>query len=244
MLVLNVPFAEKDEAKSLGARWEPMLKAWYVPVGVPEHIFTRWAEPDKQPSQAAAQRGIIAEALGTRNLFVDMIPQSAWFSNLRSEITPDEWQRVKAKTFKAALHRCEVCLGIGQQWPVECHERFNYDDATGIQTLLGTIALCPACHEVTHFGLARIKNRDGIATEHMMKITSCSAQDVANHVNAAMQTWKRRSKLQWILDATWLTGFIETSAATQLKIDGHRRGGERQVQHWQKKIQAGYCPSQ
>lgn len=27
---LNVPFAEKDEAKALGARWDPARKRWYV----------------------------------------------------------------------------------------------------------------------------------------------------------------------------------------------------------------------
>lgn len=30
---LKVPFAEKDEAKSLGARWDPQAKVWYVPEG-------------------------------------------------------------------------------------------------------------------------------------------------------------------------------------------------------------------
>ena len=27
---LSVPFAEKDEAKALGARWDPARKCWYV----------------------------------------------------------------------------------------------------------------------------------------------------------------------------------------------------------------------
>lgn len=27
---LSVPFAEKDEAKALGARWDPVRKCWYV----------------------------------------------------------------------------------------------------------------------------------------------------------------------------------------------------------------------
>lgn len=29
-LLLNVPYAEKDDAKSLGARWNPQIKKWYV----------------------------------------------------------------------------------------------------------------------------------------------------------------------------------------------------------------------
>lgn len=29
-LLLDVPYSEKDEAKKLGARWNPELKKWYV----------------------------------------------------------------------------------------------------------------------------------------------------------------------------------------------------------------------
>ncbi|MDG6346382.1 DUF5710 domain-containing protein [Glaesserella parasuis] len=30
---LNVPYAEKDEAKSLGAKWDKFKKKWYMPAG-------------------------------------------------------------------------------------------------------------------------------------------------------------------------------------------------------------------
>ena len=40
--VLNVPFAEKDEAKQLGARWDPKRRKWYVPPGVDAALFARW----------------------------------------------------------------------------------------------------------------------------------------------------------------------------------------------------------
>lgn len=39
---LTVPFSQKDEAKSLGARWDPNLKTWYVPEGVEPGPFARW----------------------------------------------------------------------------------------------------------------------------------------------------------------------------------------------------------
>ena len=42
MKVLKVPYAEKDEAKALGARWNPTRKSWYVPDGVPVEPFERW----------------------------------------------------------------------------------------------------------------------------------------------------------------------------------------------------------
>jgi hypothetical protein len=39
---LNVPFAQKDEAKALGAKWDAAKKKWYVPPGVAVEQFERW----------------------------------------------------------------------------------------------------------------------------------------------------------------------------------------------------------
>ncbi len=39
---LDVPFAEKDEAKKLGARWDPAQKTWYVPEGQDSAPFQKW----------------------------------------------------------------------------------------------------------------------------------------------------------------------------------------------------------
>ncbi len=39
---LKVPFAEKDEAKKLGARWDPARKLWYVENKDDMSPFERW----------------------------------------------------------------------------------------------------------------------------------------------------------------------------------------------------------
>lgn len=45
---LIVPFAEKDEAKRLGARWDPVQKVWFVSEHSDPALFRRWfpAPPD------------------------------------------------------------------------------------------------------------------------------------------------------------------------------------------------------
>ncbi len=45
---LTVPFAQKDEAKGLGAKWDPARKLWYVPEGVDTGTFKRWYSSDPQ----------------------------------------------------------------------------------------------------------------------------------------------------------------------------------------------------
>ncbi|OWW18451.1 hypothetical protein AYR66_00410 [Noviherbaspirillum denitrificans] len=39
---ISVPFAEKDGAKKLGARWDAERRSWYVPPGIDVSLFSRW----------------------------------------------------------------------------------------------------------------------------------------------------------------------------------------------------------
>jgi Domain of unknown function (DUF5710) len=51
---LDVPFAEKNQAKALGARWDPAIRRWYAPVPAVTDL-ARWAAlpdiPDVLPGQ-------------------------------------------------------------------------------------------------------------------------------------------------------------------------------------------------
>ena len=71
---LKVPFAEKDQAKSLGARWNGELKVWYVPAGVDATPFAKWLDgaaasstsgfsTSSAPKKAAAKSGAASEFL-------------------------------------------------------------------------------------------------------------------------------------------------------------------------------------
>ena len=39
---LNCPYAEKNQAKDLGARWDKDAKKWYVPNDVDRNLFKKW----------------------------------------------------------------------------------------------------------------------------------------------------------------------------------------------------------
>lgn len=230
MLFLNVPFAQKDEAKTLGARWNADKKKWYVPDGVDTTPFSRWAE-------VTHQAPMLSSPSKNEVLFVDLVPRSTWFSNLRSELTKTEWEQVKNKTFKAANYLCEVCGGHGTQHPVECHERWHFDSQTKAQTLVRTIALCPACHETTHYGLACIKGRDREAKQHLMQVNGWNDAKANQHIQQAMDEYERRSETNWKLDARCLLDFVPLSDSTKIKINDHSAGlSERKIQDWQQTI--------
>lgn len=157
-------------------------------------------------------------------LYIDLIPKTAWFSNLRSELTAKEWQLVQQKTFSKANYKCECCGGVGSKHPVECHERFSYDSITNTQTLTGTLALCPKCHKTTHFGMAQILGLENMAISNLKRLNKWNQEQVATHIKDAFSLWNQRNLINWKLDASWLLEFIEVSERTKTKINNLKLG--------------------
>ncbi len=58
MKFLKVPYAQKDEAKGLGARWNQERKVWYVPDGVDEAPFARWLVAGGQEPPALKAKAV------------------------------------------------------------------------------------------------------------------------------------------------------------------------------------------
>ena len=137
-------------------------------------------------------------------LTIELVPQTAWFSNIRSMVTKENWDILRRATYKNANYRCEVCGGIGSEHPVECHEIWQYDDNNHIQKLMGLTALCPSCHEVKHIGLASVRGRQDIAKKHLVKVNSWSKEQVDKYVDEQFEKWQQRSKHEWKIDLKWL----------------------------------------
>jgi hypothetical protein len=142
-------------------------------------------------------------------LTIELVPSTCWFSNVRSEVPPKEWDRLRKECYKKANFCCEVCGENGKQQgykhPVECHEIWDYDDENKIQTLGGLIALCPRCHQVKHIGRTTIIGRQAEAFAHMEKINNWSHKDVVNYVANAFMEHNWRSQFNWSLDIGILT---------------------------------------
>ncbi len=140
-------------------------------------------------------------------LTVELVPRTAWFKNVRSHVTKEQWELLKKITFGRAGHACEVCGGRGGKWPVECHEVFAYDDARRVQKLLRLVALCPRCHEVKHIGLAGARGRRREALAHLARVNGWSIEDAETYLEVCFETWHRRSCHEWELDLTYLEQF-------------------------------------
>ncbi len=133
-------------------------------------------------------------------LTIELVPSSSWFSNLRSLLSSEEWDKIRKGCYKHANYKCEICEGVGPAHPVECHETWEYNEESGIQKLVGLIALCPSCHEVKHIGLAGIKGRREEAEAHFCKVNNCSAAEAKKYISEAFSIWSKRSESEWELD--------------------------------------------
>jgi hypothetical protein len=142
-----------------------------------------------------------------KQLSIEMVPEPCWFINLRSELDPNDWKRLKQRTYRKANYRCEVCGGRGPEWPVECHEIWHYNDEEHIQELVGLIALCPACHEVKHMGFATMSGRGDIAAQHLAEVNEWTTGEADRYIKEQFAVWEERNKYTWRLDLTWLNRF-------------------------------------
>lgn len=133
-------------------------------------------------------------------LRIELVPTSTWFNNVRSKVKDSEWNRIRYITYGLADYKCEICLERGTRHPVECHEIWDFNNSSKIQTLKGFIALCPLCHETKHIGLAGIRGNYDRAYKRFLIINGFSEKEGKKHFDKFIQEWKERSKLEWEID--------------------------------------------
>lgn len=101
---LQVPFAEKDAAKRLGARWDPERRLWYVPAGVDAEPLRKWIAAPESPNVRAASY-FLAES--TREcwrcsretrVFAIMLPAGHAVLDVDDDPACDEWQVAEEPT--------------------------------------------------------------------------------------------------------------------------------------------------
>ncbi|MCA1908972.1 MAG: DUF5710 domain-containing protein [Magnetospirillum sp.] len=72
-LYIAVPYAEKNEAKAAGAKWDRAAKSWYVPEGVDPAGFSKWAGKSELKAELSPQNEF-AQALKDHGLNVKGAP--------------------------------------------------------------------------------------------------------------------------------------------------------------------------
>lgn len=161
------------------------------------------------------------------DLTIELVPETSFFSNVRSERPESEWELIRNAVYRRAGYRCEICGGQGPDHPVEAHEKWHYDDVRCVQELLGMIALCPSCHRVKHMGKARIDGRFEEARAHLAEVNGWSGQLADAYIEFAFQQWRERSRQEWKLDLSRIEGesYRRWLRHARRKEERRRRGG-------------------
>ena len=144
-------------------------------------------------------------------LTIELVPKTMWYSNVRSNISKEEWDRLRHKCYNQADNKCEICGDVGTnqgvRHTVECHEIWEYNDAERIQKLTGLIALCPNCHTVKHPGLAKIRGKLDIVMSQLQKVNNMTFEQAAEYLAQSFNIYRTRSQVEWTLDISFLDNY-------------------------------------
>lgn len=132
-------------------------------------------------------------------LTIDLIPPNSWGVNCRTEdVLPKAvWDKARRRCYREAGYLCEVCGGRGPAHPVECHERWKFNRRTREQTLVGFIALCPKCHEVTHYGRTYHLHRKGVAAHRLQEINGWDSWTTCDYIQETFDEYEKRREVKW-----------------------------------------------
>jgi hypothetical protein len=141
-------------------------------------------------------------------LTIDLVPKTCWGTNLKAELPEEVWDGVRSEVYERAGYRCEVCGDKGDKWPVECQEDYRYDDISlsrHKQTLVGLLALCPACHKVKHAGRSIATGDVKLVSQQLMRVNRWTYSESQMYLQHAFSGWHERSVFdEWEQDMSWL----------------------------------------
>jgi hypothetical protein len=145
-------------------------------------------------------------------LTIELVPTTAWYSNVRSNVTTSQWNKIRKKCYALASNKCEICGNIGTNqgtnYKVACHEIWEYNDKSNEQILKGFIALCPNCHSTKHVGLAQIKGYIETVIVQLMKVNTMTRQEAKNYIDESFEIWMQRSQHEWVLNMEILYNYL------------------------------------
>ena len=140
-------------------------------------------------------------------LQIELVPDSCWYSNLRSILTPTQWNAVRKSAYAKANGKCMICGAPASR--LEAHERWSYNEDARIQKHEEVIAVCKNCHEVIHIGRTQLTGKGREAEEHFMNVNGCTYAEYRKALGRANEEHRRRNTVaEWKLDLSVLPALI------------------------------------
>ena len=83
------------------------------------------------------------------------------------------------------------------------------------------VALCPACHEVKHYGRAQVIGHGDAALAHLQRVNGWDAAEAEKYVATAFDMWDQRNLVAWTLDLSLLRSY-GVMPPTDAEVDAGR----------------------
>lgn len=226
MIYLSVSYDQKDDAKAMGAKWDPQKKLWYAPdssftklietyeplVGKEKKVYNvRKLETNESLNQMGLTRNVFLlgedRTYGGDQLFVDLLPKDSSIT-LKRTLEDSEYSKLRNIVVKRVAYKCEICntecLSKDNKYLQIC-ERFSYCMETKVQKLERIVAMCKEC-----FQTARLLDK-GIALTRLIEINQTDKEDAKQHIFDAYEIWKVRSNIKWTVDLSIISNFSNGS---------------------------------
>jgi len=166
-----------------------------------------WLAPRRDPFPFAVLDRVLPR-LAHQSLVpevVDLIPSTSWSASLANMLLPAAWQVVRQRALESS-GGCEEC---GAWRNIEAHERWSYDEAAGIQKLLGIRAMCALCHETQHLGLATVRGRFDFAFSRLCVINRIQKIEQEAYRRSIVEKYEARSRREWSLDISTIFSMVD-----------------------------------
>ena len=210
-----VPFDDRAEVEALGAI-RSKAPFYYVSVKLDRTLFEKWNRKELPFILEGENRDF-----GKNWLYVDLVPSTCWYNNVRTIIDDVDWERIKIMCKKRAGFRCEVCGSTPDFQAknyLECHERYEYNPEDCTQKLVRFMCLCTRCHQSTHFGFAEVSGNRVGAKNHLMHINHWTSERAESHIAKRFAQWEEKSEIDWKADVTLLQT-MEISIINQFEAE-------------------------
>lgn len=201
----RVPHHEKDQAKSLGARWDAQLACWYASDEQSiQSLMAHWRSipPPPQPIDKFPGEDL---SWGSA-LAVDMLPSSCWQTTLDSCISKADDKRIRLGVRQRCQNRCQLCQE--QEDPqrgiyLGVHPRYEFTE--GRQILRRLMGVCSTCQAAIEFGQTQSCRSDEFrldehARRHLQHVNGWTPHQTQQHIQQAFAVWEARSRVSWTLD--------------------------------------------
>lgn len=161
----------------------------------------------------------------------DLLPASAWGSNLRGILTTAQWDGLRLPVCAAAAGRCQICGTARRDRRPDCHEQWSFElrsldpgePAIPVQRLERLVALCAGCHAIQHIGLAGLRGQMDEVRSRLARLNAWSPSQVAADISRANRRFALLEAVPWDLDLAVLAGCIEIPGFPELYIEAGAR---------------------